>query len=819
LIGLSRRMENGSARRLGFLAGSLACLIFLCFFYWKYVPLVKPFQLVLLPVLLAAAALTAARVELGILFFVLAFPLVNGLPYFFGIYEDIPHAPVALVLFLAFFLGALLHAAFSGAPPRVRSPLFKPLGLLFGVIVISAVITALRYTNFFPFLAADIHELAVNVNEVRAGGAVMSVLFNFLNYVTGFAFLVILLPALKSKDYVRALLLTVSFSTAAYLVFSIIQRLYSPALGNTPFWVGLGRINATFKDPNSFGVVLSASLPLFLGLAIASKGRWRVWLSALILLGLSVFPFTGSRSGFLGLGFALLVFFLLSLRGRRIKHRNWAAFAVALSLLVILAGVSFFVFYQKSNLYQRMESSLNFLGKEESFSRIFTQKLEFWRVAVNMAKEYPLTGVGLGAYIIEMPNDLRQLNLPFRHTDSAENYILQAVSELGLIGLFLFFWVFLEIYRGAKRSWSASPLQGREKFILIGAVSGIAAILVGYLFHSYIGSFEVKYFFWLLVALVFFSPNPAEEPAAGAGGRTRRKVLSALAVLAFASVHLGNSLHSLSIEGRREKFGWAQNFGFYGPERDVRGFRFRWARKHAGLVIENGPAILRVPTLASHPDAEENPVRVKVFLSDRYFRRKKLLREVVLRTREWTEEEFILPASQEMNTYLIFEADREWQPLRHSGVPDPRWLGLGMGDYWFTYPRDLPAERIAGIQRIPAGNWEGKSKDRLSTEGRSTLKFRTAEKDVAFRLRIRGQKAFGLGPYIVVRLGDRVIGRTVIDEEGWTSLVFEARVEEGENVLSVEFTNDVYRPDLGQDRNVFLGETEILSLQAKPGSS
>jgi len=71
----------------------------------------------------------------------------------------------------------------------------------------------------------------------------------------------------------------------------------------------------------------------------------------------------------------------------------------------------------------------------------------------------------------------------------------------------------------------------------------------------------------------------------------------------------------------------------------------------------------------------------------------------------------------------------------------------------------------------------------------------------------------------VVRLDGRVIGRTVIAEEGWTSVVFEALAEEGENVLSVEFTNDVYRPDLGQDRNVFLGETEILSLRAKPGSS
>jgi len=87
------------------------------------------------------------------------------------------------------------------------------------------------------------------------------------------------------------------------------------------------------------------------------------------------------------------------------------------------------------------------------------------------------------------------------------------------------------------------------------------------------------------------------------------------------------------------------------------------------------------------------------------------------------------------------------------------------------------------------------------------------------RLLVEGQKAFGEGPFIVVRLGGRVIGRTVIAQEGWTPVVFEARAEEGENVLSVEFSNDVYRPDMGQDRNVFLGDVEILYLRKKPGSS
>jgi hypothetical protein len=379
--------------------------------------------------------------------------------------------------------------------------------------------------------------------------------------------------------------------------------------------------------------------------------------------------------------------------------------------------------------------------------------------------------------------------------------------------------VFLEIYKGARRSWPDSPFQGRDRFLLIGAVAGIVAVLASYAFHSYIGSFEVKYFFWLLVALLFFRGGIEKEPSAGAATRPGMKVLSALAVVAFASVHMGNSLRSLSIEARREKFGWAQNFGFYKPEEDVRGFRFRWARKHAGMVIENGSPLLVLPMLASHPDVAENPVKVRVFLSDRYFRRKILLDQVVLRSREWTDAEFLLPESGEEDTYLTFESSREWQPMRQSGVPDPRWLALGMGDYWFKYPRELPAGRIKGSQRIPAESWGGKWKARLSAEGTSFLRFKTTEKNIAVRLLVEGQKAFGEGPFIVVRLGGRVIGRTVIAQEGWTPVVFEARAEEGENVLSVEFSNDVYRPDMGQDRNVFLGDVEILYLRKKPGSS
>ena len=816
MIGLSKSLDRGAGRRVGFLLGSCVYLVFLCFFYWKYVPLVGPFQLALLPLLLAIIVLTAARAELGILFFVLAFPLINGLPYFFGIYEDIPQAPTSLVLFLAFFLGGLLHAAFSGPPERVRSPLFKPLVLLFWVIVISAVITSLRYANFFPVLARRPLELAVNVNEVRAGGALMSVVFNSLNYLSGFLFCAILIHRLKSRELAKKLLLAWSVSAAIFLIFSMVQRFFSPSLGNTPAWIKLGRINSTFKDPNSFGAVLSASLPLLLGLAIAARKRARVLYSVVFVFGLAVFPFTGSRSGFLALGLSFLLFFLLFLKGRRPKRRSRLVPVVALLLAGLIILVSFLIFYQKSNLYQRIETSLDFLGKGNSYNDLFTQKIGFWRVALAMVREYPLSGVGLGAYIIEMPNYLEQMRLPFRHTDSAENFFFQAVSELGLIGLFLFFWVFLEITKRAKRSRSDSPFQGRDRSILFGAVSGIAAVFVNFFFHSYIGSFEVKYFFWLLVALVFFGASGRPVDAAGAGKRRGMKVASSLIILTFAAVHLWNSAHSLSIEARRERFGWAQNFGFYSQEKDVRGFHFRWARKSAGLTVENLGRSLVIPLVASHPDVAGYPVEVQFFLSDRYFRERRPLKKVVLANNSWTESEFVLPESPARCFYIVFEANREWQPLKHSGAPDPRWLALATGDYWFKNPGEMADQTAVKVQKLRASSWRGRFRDKLSAAGKSVIKFEAGPEDVAVRLRVKGQKAFGVGPYIVVRLGRRVIGRVLIDEEDWTPLVFRGRAEEGENELSVEFTNDVYRPDVHEDRNVFLGEVEIFHNPRQP---
>ena len=231
-------------------------------FYYRYVPLVYSYQIPLVIILSFVLLSTIWKVEWGLLAFTFFFPLINNLPYFFGIDWSIPHAPTALVLFLFFFLGWLVHNSFRASEFQFRHPLFRPLLFLSSIIFISGVVTFLRYANFFPLLSSRINELIVNDNLVRAGGALMSTVFSSLNYLAGFLFFFILVQGLKSCEKIKRIFFVLSVSIFFSLLFSLVQKFFSVNLGNTAYWTGLNQINGTFTDPNSFGACLSAIFPL-----------------------------------------------------------------------------------------------------------------------------------------------------------------------------------------------------------------------------------------------------------------------------------------------------------------------------------------------------------------------------------------------------------------------------------------------------------------------------------------------------------------------------------------------------------------------------
>jgi len=647
------------------------------FFYYKYVPLISSFQAILIPILCAAAVVTVANIRWGILFFVFSVPLVNNLPYFFGIHESIPHAPTALILFMAFFVGWLINRVVTPPKGEANHRLFKPLILFAALISLSGVITFFRYANFFPFLSERICELIVNVRGVRAGGALMSVVFSSLNYLSGFLFFFILYTTVKTRKFVMELLAILSISMFISLTFSLIQKYHSIELGNFSFWAKQSRINATFKDPNSFALYLTVYLPVLLGLFFASKKGIRVFSLFLIIFILLVFPGTGSRSGYLGLIIALAVFFLLLFMSQRGMSKIKIGYALPAFLILIFVFQLFIVFFGESILSDRINKSLHLVGQKGSLNELFTHRIHFWKAACSMIKDYPFSGVGVGAYIVELPNYSKLLGFPIGFTDSAENYPLQVGSELGLLGIMAVAWLCFEIFLMLRNGLSAIRDAGKERFLLIGIFSGLVAYFVSLFFHSYIGSYEAKYLFWFLVVcfLVLSGKIIELDKKAKFGGAFW--ITAGITLALFGTIHTWSSVRSLSIQHRTELFGWKQNYGLYQLEKDNQGNPFFWIKKSAGITLEKKGSVFKIAMKASHPDINENPVRVKVYSADQNFRKKDLLKDVILKDNQWIDCEFPI-VDMPLRFHMVFETDRDWQPLKSLGVPDARWIAIGL---------------------------------------------------------------------------------------------------------------------------------------------
>ncbi len=686
-------MDKNQARvSLSFsrLAGLGLYAVLVAFFYHRYVPLVAGFQAALAPVLAVTAALTAVRKAWGILWFVFVLPLINILPYLFGMDSSHPHAPTALALFLAFFLGWGWNAVFRRAGVRGDLSLYRPMLILGLVAFASALITSLRYMNFFPFKAGQVHELIVNVYGVRTGGAVMSSTLNFLNYASGFLFFVIVVDTVRSREMVKKILFSLSMSTGVVLVFAGLQRYVSLDLGNTAFFVNINRLNSTFKDPNSFGLFLSVFIPVLAGMLLSAKKSLKPYLGTLLLLSFFVFPWAGSRSGMLALVIALLLFCnLVLLKKGMAATKRWGFTAAVLLAIAILAAAVGLV-SQRANLFERISGDVRALSQPSALERIIDPgRVRLWKAAGKMLAAYPLCGVGVGGFIIEFPNYKIAEDRNPMYTDSAENYFLQAGAELGILGLVLILWLWIAVFRLLRTVWRRIDPEESDVYLQIGFLTGLFAVVINLIFHSYIGAFDVKYLLWMLVGLcaAYSLEDRPSTKYEGYEGFTRIFVAAAVGlVLVYSAILVWHSTHTLSLSHSAETYGWDQNFGLYANEQDEQGMTFNWTRKTAGLSFVNTGQKLILPIRASHPAIERYPVKVTVYRADAFFRRMEKIEDFRIDHTRWMEWSVSLARFSEGTLHFIFEVDRTWRPQELTKSPDPRRLGIALGEARFESP-------------------------------------------------------------------------------------------------------------------------------------
>ncbi len=244
-----------------------------------------------------------------------------------------------------------------------------------------------------------------------------------------------------------------------------------------------GRVFAVFENPNSFGEVLIMLLPLCIALLFGGARTILGRLGALVALGLGGISliFTSSRASWLGLGVAVLIFFLL--------WKPKLIPGLALLALVAIPLLPESVFSRFLTIFNPTDSST-------------ASRFPLYAAAIDLITLRPLTGAGLGTEAVQAAvEDYRLYDqvAPFVH---AHNIYLQVWLETGLLGIVTFVGAMGAAIKGAVRAVKAPHCPHAVGLVTMGGVSALAGILVCGL-ADYIWTYpRVMVVFWFLFALV-----------------------------------------------------------------------------------------------------------------------------------------------------------------------------------------------------------------------------------------------------------------------------------------------------------------------------
>lgn len=242
-----------------------------------------------------------------------------------------------------------------------------------------------------------------------------------------------------------------------------------------------GRVYAYFDNPNNFAEILVMLMPFLLALLLNAK-TWR----GKVLAVLAMIPcvgsigFTYSRSGWIGLAIALVVFLVML---------NWRF----LPLLVVL-GVAAVPFLPESIMNRILT-----IGNMEDTSTQY--RFSIYTNTGYLLRDYGVGGVGLGTDVMRQVFRVYPTMFDGNYPIHTHNNYLQMLGELGVFGAVSYVALVLsQVKRGVKAFYAGTDRA--VKNLLAAAVGSFCGILV-------IGVAEYTWFYprnmfiwWFLFAVI-----------------------------------------------------------------------------------------------------------------------------------------------------------------------------------------------------------------------------------------------------------------------------------------------------------------------------
>jgi len=328
--------------------------------------------------------------------------------------------------------------------------------------------------------------------------------------------LVLLLLALEvftrlsrtAEDRDRLLLATAAGAAVAFVLAA--ASLFSPLDPSFHPWSEMHRRAGTFTDPNALGIGIGLLAPLLFA-AVARRGPpARASRRAFAFLALVAAPLaleaSGSRTGLLLAGAGILAGAIGLARARLVPGKVLMAALAAL----LLAGAALVRVLPRGGgiaaggLLERLGAGLS----SSSFAELANHRTLFWRTALEMTWDEPLSGIGLAGFPYEFPAAYARRHGEISVTDGATNALLEVAAECGLPGLVLALCaVFPLLARAFHAAFAMTPLDGAAR----GAGAALLAFLVACQTGSHLRFTEIALLTSLVAAFLFVPGAPARE--------------------------------------------------------------------------------------------------------------------------------------------------------------------------------------------------------------------------------------------------------------------------------------------------------------------
>ena len=400
------------------------------------------------------------------------------------------HQPIIFFV-LIFALGYWANRLVTKQTTNLDKSFKLPLLLLFMVGLSSAVWTVTRYEGMFTsFKTPFFYDRIINTDGKTASEAARITLL--------YCFLFLMFPALiwtvssifgefrersERTLYLKKILRAFTLGLWPVLILAVLQHRgsYLPKAFRDTSWLGSGRVSGGMSDPNSLGITIALYIPLALYFVWTGGIFDKIFFGATACFSFVAMTYSGSRSSLLFL-FLFAFFFVAALILRRFKTNKpspvqiLGAVGILLLFLVFLIATPRISLNERSKnpVVSRIAKQLRRLRHEQGVTITDRRELQ-WKQAWRIWKEYPIEGVGLGAFPLEVVNYNREAGDETPMDNPWNQYLTWGV-ELGLAGLVVFIWLIFLLF---KKAWAS---EKDKRFLLF------TAILLSFMVISFFGA-------------------------------------------------------------------------------------------------------------------------------------------------------------------------------------------------------------------------------------------------------------------------------------------------------------------------------------------